>query len=283
MDYRQIYNNLIIKALLENRTKLKKDDDMYVYYEKHHILPKCLGGSNNKNNLVLLTANEHFVAHQLLVKIYNNENSIRYALLCMLRNNSKQIRNNKEYEWIRKTRRNIKLSEEQKLHLSKINLGKKLSDDHKTSISRGLLGHKLTNETKLKIGNKNSEIINRKIFDGSHIVWNKNIEMSSDTKILLSKSLKQTYVDGRELSATCFKPGNTPHNAINNTYYFKSPDDVIYKTDNITKFSKSMGLSPQAMACLHKGTYCALSYKGWTKSLNYIDYNELLFNIGHIL
>jgi hypothetical protein len=39
------------------------------YCEKHHILPKCLGGSNDKLNLVQLTAREHFICHLLLVKI----------------------------------------------------------------------------------------------------------------------------------------------------------------------------------------------------------------------
>lgn len=41
-----------------------------VYYEKHHITPKSLGGSNKNENLVFLTGREHFVAHMLLAKIY---------------------------------------------------------------------------------------------------------------------------------------------------------------------------------------------------------------------
>lgn len=40
-----------------------------VYTESHHIIPKSLGGSNSKNNLVKLTAKEHFVCHTLLVKM----------------------------------------------------------------------------------------------------------------------------------------------------------------------------------------------------------------------
>jgi len=39
------------------------------YFEKHHIIPKCMGGSDSPDNIVALTAREHFVAHQLLVKI----------------------------------------------------------------------------------------------------------------------------------------------------------------------------------------------------------------------
>ena len=36
------------------------------YVEKHHIIPRCIGGSDHKENLVSLTAREHFVCHLLL-------------------------------------------------------------------------------------------------------------------------------------------------------------------------------------------------------------------------
>jgi hypothetical protein len=38
------------------------------YVEKHHIIPKSLGGKNTQDNLVNLTAKEHFVCHLLLTK-----------------------------------------------------------------------------------------------------------------------------------------------------------------------------------------------------------------------
>jgi len=40
-----------------------------VYTEKHHIIPRSMGGDNNADNLVKLTAREHFVCHLLLVKM----------------------------------------------------------------------------------------------------------------------------------------------------------------------------------------------------------------------
>ena len=39
------------------------------YTERHHIVPKSLGGSNESSNLVSLTAREHFVCHMLLTKM----------------------------------------------------------------------------------------------------------------------------------------------------------------------------------------------------------------------
>ena len=40
--------------------------------EKHHILPKSMGGTNDEENIVFLTPKEHYVAHHLLWKIHKN-------------------------------------------------------------------------------------------------------------------------------------------------------------------------------------------------------------------
>lgn len=48
MDYICIYESLINKARDEFRVKSKD-----VLYEKHHIIPKSIGGNNSKENLVL--------------------------------------------------------------------------------------------------------------------------------------------------------------------------------------------------------------------------------------
>lgn len=39
------------------------------YSERHHIIPKSLGGLDSHDNLVTLTAKEHFICHLLLVKM----------------------------------------------------------------------------------------------------------------------------------------------------------------------------------------------------------------------
>lgn len=80
MDYKKIYDDLINNAKSKNRTKLNKNDSSFVYYENHHIIPKCLGGLDNECNLVLLTAKEHYIAHKLLVEIYDDPNLIAVML-----------------------------------------------------------------------------------------------------------------------------------------------------------------------------------------------------------
>lgn len=78
MDYKKIYESIIEKANSENREKGNG-----IYYESHHIVPKCLGGSDTKDNKVLLTAKEHFVCHKLLTRIYLDNRGINFAFFSM--------------------------------------------------------------------------------------------------------------------------------------------------------------------------------------------------------
>jgi 5-methylcytosine-specific restriction endonuclease McrA len=61
MNYKKIYD------LLCSRGQTVRSLD---YIEKHHIIPKCLGGNDSEENLTRLTAREHYIAHWLLHKIY---------------------------------------------------------------------------------------------------------------------------------------------------------------------------------------------------------------------
>lgn len=64
------------------------------YYEKHHIIPQSLGGSNDSQNLVDLTAREHFICHWLLIKMTEGEDRSKmlYALHGMKAENKHQQR-----------------------------------------------------------------------------------------------------------------------------------------------------------------------------------------------
>ena len=42
------------------------------YVENHHIIPRSEGGPDNNDNIVALTAREHYICHLLLAKIYND-------------------------------------------------------------------------------------------------------------------------------------------------------------------------------------------------------------------
>lgn len=72
--YTKTYYSIVTRA--QSRGKLN------VPFEKHHILPKSLGGNNDKSNLVALTLREHFICHMLLVKMTfgKSRNKMVYAL-----------------------------------------------------------------------------------------------------------------------------------------------------------------------------------------------------------
>jgi len=95
MNYNKIYLSIINNAKKENRDRKEK------YYEKHHILPKCIGGSDSLDNLIYLTPKEHFLCHRLLCEIYPNELKLKFALWYMS-NNKKYIISSRIYEKIRK-------------------------------------------------------------------------------------------------------------------------------------------------------------------------------------
>lgn len=61
MNYTHIYNSLIVK---------RKFEVLSDGFERHHIIPRSLGGDNKKSNIVRLTPREHFIAHLLLARIY---------------------------------------------------------------------------------------------------------------------------------------------------------------------------------------------------------------------
>ena len=63
MNYKRIYEELIAAARQE----------WHIDREIHHIIPRCMNGSNNSDNLVGMSFRQHYIAHLLLYKIYRKE------------------------------------------------------------------------------------------------------------------------------------------------------------------------------------------------------------------
>lgn len=163
--YTSYYNSII------NKAKNRLTDG---YYETHHIVPKSLGGSNLKENLVNLTAREHFICHLLLTKMYegNAKKKMVYAAWAMatLENNNQQRYKitSKIYESLRikyatlrskslKGKPGRKHSKETKIKLSLAHMGKKrkpMSEESKRKLSESMkgknIGKKRTEEQRIK-------------------------------------------------------------------------------------------------------------------------------------
>lgn len=102
MNYKKIYDDICNNA--KERNWQKKTAPSYV--ERHHIIPKSLGGDDSEANLVFLTAREHFICHVLLVKFTLGSNKFKMssALSKMMQKNKFQDRNinSRFYEVARK-------------------------------------------------------------------------------------------------------------------------------------------------------------------------------------
>lgn len=214
MNYQKIYDSLVDRG----RHRI-----IVGYFEKHHIIPRCIGGSDEDHNLVDLTPEEHFLAHLLLVKLYPQDRKILFAAWMMACSGNKHQLNegrskNKLYGWLKRRRSEIGISEETRNKIRKARAKQIITDEQKAKMSETLRKgyangtNVMSAERKEKIGKTNSRIIREKVKNGTHIVWNKGVPMTDETKHKLSIVFKDQYANGRELSPTSFKEGHVPWN-----------------------------------------------------------------------
>lgn len=138
MNYIKHYDNLISRAIARKVSG---------YCEIHHIVPRCMGGTDDANNLVKLTASEHFIAHLLLHRAYPNIEGLVVAVFLMSQNrrysNKQYARLRERYAEVRRIQmlgeRNTMFgkrhTEETRQKISKANTGKIRSTEHKEAIA----------------------------------------------------------------------------------------------------------------------------------------------------
>lgn len=152
--YSKVYWNIITRAKMRVNTK---------YVEKHHIIPKCLGGTNKKSNIVELTPKEHYLCHRLLTKMTNGDDKKKmvYAWWAMTVHTSRYTNGNryvvtgKRYETARTEYRKLVIGKpKSKEHREKLGkyertpeIRKAISDSRKAQIGKQ---HR-TDETKKKM------------------------------------------------------------------------------------------------------------------------------------
>ena len=162
--YTRWYNQITERA----RCRLTKD-----YTETHHVNPRSLGGTDDVENLVELTAREHFICHWLLTKMTTGEDRAKmiYALNGMKRSNKFAQRYETKitarvYESLKKEfaiihsanmkgrepwNRGIPMTEEQREKNRIAATGKKMSAESIAKRVAKVQGQKRSQETKDKI------------------------------------------------------------------------------------------------------------------------------------
>lgn len=156
--YSKWYFNIIDRALTTEQLG---------YTEKHHIIPKSCGGTNDPSNLVKLTAKAHFICHLLLTKMMidpKHKKSMCFAFHCLKYNHrtTNNYKTSHAFSTLREERsaylRQTKMSDDARAKISKANSGKVRTDAVKLAISqknKGKISHfkgkQHTEETKQKI------------------------------------------------------------------------------------------------------------------------------------
>jgi len=187
MDYQLHYEKLIEKA--RNR---KLDG----YFERHHIIPKSLGGSDDNSNLVKLTAREHFVAHLLLSKIYPDCHKMIRAIqmMCVSSDNQERV-NNRMYKWLKE-----KFS--------------KMMSEHQKGENNSQYGTcwvpDIKSKKSFKIKNQDLDFYLSKGFIKGRNKWkslDKKIEKEKEKQVKLKKIEEKNYIYYNDLFSQ-FKDGN---------------------------------------------------------------------------
>ena len=168
-----------IQNILNTRGRFSCGDE---YHETHHIVPRCIDGTDDEDNLIDLFAREHFEAHRLLALENPKNKKLIYAWWMM----STTIKSNQrresitaeEYEEARKAfsqsisgennpmygkpspMLGTHLSEEQKQHLREINTGElnpkygiPVSEETRAKMRAARLGRVATEEERLNMRN----------------------------------------------------------------------------------------------------------------------------------
>lgn len=256
MNYKNIHDNIINKAKSENRKKLNKDDENFIYYEKHHILPKCLGGLDNKNNLILLTAKEHFLIHKILNILHPDSRGLFYGYRTM----SLLKKQNRDYKIGAREYERIKII------FNFYNSGENHPNSKKKGINHPSFGKKLSSETKQKIsqarkgkykgenspwwGVKKSEEHIKKLSESR-----KGRKASEETKLKMRKSHQNVSIEVREKisKANKGKPSKLKGKKLSEDHILKIVASLIGKkhTDE-TKKKRSDSLLGKRKSKEHK-------------------------------
>lgn len=127
MDHQKIYDQIIDRSKFRGLSKKKS-----LEFERHHIIPKSLGGSSLKENLVDLTPREHFICHWLLAKIHGDKMIKAFWFMCQNTMKTKHCPNSKQYEIARK------MFVDQTMIGNVYAKGHKHTDEHRLNIKKGM-------------------------------------------------------------------------------------------------------------------------------------------------
>lgn len=308
MDYQKVYDNIIQNRLLNPITKNKEE-----YTEVHHIVPKCLGGSNDKSNFVRLKIREHYICHLLLCKIFENKektkeniksyNKLLSAFACM----------NDAWGFFKENKRNfnsrlhkkyVELGREksiQKIKEYRRNLSKEERQIYKEKSRNGLIEYYKTHESMWKNRkHKEETIIKMKKHKETYHpqkgsknsqygkIWIHNDELQhsiSVYKSVLQEYLDNGWVQGRVIDWNSYKEKQlAKENSISLKKYYdekKKKGMTIEQIIEIKKSKEERYNKNKELYTMYYKEYIINGYKGVVEKYGYNKSKTNLVNQFH--
>lgn len=177
------------------------------YTEKHHVIPKSMGGNNDSDNLVTLTAREHYIAHLLLTKCVTKEffgkmNSAYVMMATAKDKNQRRVFSiNARLFATRKAESITHKKEFRHTKAAKQNISKNLkgipkkpfTDEHRKNISESHIGQVAWNKG-LKGTHKSSDTQKKAVSESS-----KGMVVCFDTELLLNTRVTKDVYKANKL------------------------------------------------------------------------------------
>jgi len=273
MNYEKIYNDLMNDRLNKKPLRLKQRRNGF-YFEGHHIIPKCKGGTGmstrakNNPNIVLLTAREHFLAHWLLWRIYGDRQmALAFHKMMSTTNNIHRVTSSRGYAEAREAFRITNMGNSYGKGVKRV-----VSDEQKLKQSKAMTGLMVGEKNpskRLEVRQKISKSLTGKVRSDEH---KEKMRMVVKNRPKLKCPHCQTEADSRNAKKWHFdncKKNPNGHNRRetnfnkNNNYGCKSVVDMItnMKFESIKDAAKYYNVS--------SGTISR-----WIKSGNKLNYEN---------
>lgn len=223
MDYLRIYYRIIDNAQVH---------PVVGYSERHHIIPRCMDGSNDPINLVRLSPRAHFICHWLLTKIFPDTKGLQLAFWFMV-----QTSQESKVSHYRETKGRLyqRVREQISCTISGLRTGMKFSHTHRHNLRLSHIGIRPTDEARTN---------------------HRRAMNQPETKIKLraARIANFEHVEAARLDAIC------------KSWKATAPDGTIYTFRNLRAFARERATNPESFQSGLKQVAAGkfTQFQGWT-------------------
>ena len=209
----------------------KQDRSLECYTEKHHIIPRCMGGDDSVENLVVLTAREHYIAHLLLTKCTSSvyKQKMSYALWNMVNRDNGERTSSTNYSNVRT--KHAKMLSENNSGSGNPMFGKQVSIETRQKISSKTKGGKRSIETRERISNANKGSNNPMfgIKKSEEFILASSMRMSENNP-MKKEDVVNKIKDTKKNTINCFSVLKQRFIRVKAEEYYGNPE--LYKGNN---------------------------------------------------